>query len=199
LKWATEKIASVIGYRSVPGGPHVGRGTINRLLRLGTDSYLELLGRDPEPGGAAWITPEKMGFGRLVGWALRSTDIERDAAELRRSGFDPGLVSAMQRASPQGLLQWRCTETNLESGVAPLPFLIDWGASTHPTASLPAGPELLSLRVQMPNPERLNAIAQRLGSLLVVESAEQARLEAVVRAADGNQISLSELEPEGAA
>lgn len=192
---AAETVAGLLGFEALPGGRHVGRGTANRLLRLGADSYLELLGPDPEQPGPTWISPETVAAGRLVGWALRSTDIEADVAELRRAGFDPGPVSSMQRESPAGLLEWRLTETDLDEGVMALPFLIDWGASPHPTASLPAGPELLSLRVMLPEPERLDPVAAQLGSLLVVERSAEPRLEALIRAADGRRITISELEP----
>jgi hypothetical protein len=36
-----------------------------------------------------------------------------------------------------------------------LPFLIDWGPSAHPTDTLPAGVELVELKVAHPNPGSL--------------------------------------------
>lgn len=193
---AADVVSTTLGFAPVPGGRHVGRGTANRLMRLGPDSYLELLGPDPDQTGTQWIAPEAVGVGRLIGWALRSSNIEEDAAQLRRTGFDLGPIGSMQREAPQGLLEWRMTETRLENGVMALPFLIDWGASPHPTESLPCGPELLSLRVLMPDPERLDFVVEHLGGLLVVEGAREPRLEAVIRAADRTQVILSGLETE---
>lgn len=196
LDRGAKAVSALLGFDPVPGGRHVGRGTANRLMRLGPDAYLELLGPDPQQSVAPWVGPEAIGSGRLVGWALRSTDLETDAAELRRSSFDPGPASTMQRESPQGLLEWRLTQTDLEQGVMALPFLIDWGSSPRPTQSLPAGPELLSLRAALPRPERLNAVRAELGGLLVVEPSERPRLTAVIRAADGTEVVLSDLKLE---
>lgn len=197
LNLAASVVSTLLGCDPVAGGRHVGRGTANRLVSLGTGSYLELLGPDDDRAGATWIAPQTLGSGRLVGWALRSTNIERDAADLRRNGFDAGPVSSMQRESPQGLLEWRLTTADLEDGVRALPFLIDWGDSPHPSATLPPGPELLSLRVMLPDPQRLDWVAAQLEHLLILESSDVPRLEAVIRAADGRKVTLSELETRG--
>jgi hypothetical protein len=78
----------LLGIEPVAGGRHPGRGTANALLRLGEESYFEVLDPVPEPGTrpAAWLASSRVGRGKLIGWALRPLDIEADARILHHSG-----------------------------------------------------------------------------------------------------------------
>ncbi len=44
-----------------------------------------------------------------------------------------------------------------------LPFVIDWDAAPHPSASLPPGVLLDELRLEHPEPERIMAVLAALG------------------------------------
>jgi hypothetical protein len=67
------------GVEASGGGSHPGRGTHNKLLALGSRTYLELIA--PDPSQPAPTTPRPYGVegitqGGLVGWAVAVEDIE---------------------------------------------------------------------------------------------------------------------------
>ncbi len=95
----------------------------------------------------------------LVAWAAGVDDIEAACAALAAIGAPLGAVESMQRRKDDGaLLQWRLTPSR--PGV--LPFLIDWGATAHPTESLPPGPTLLELRIETASPGLVRRVLRAL-------------------------------------
>ena len=88
-------------------------------------------------------------------------------------------------------LAWELTMPQMIPGqIAPMPFFIDWGATPHPTTSLPPALELLQLRVGHPDPEWLSTTLADLGELDAVEVVEAAHvsLSAVIRTPDGSLV-----------
>jgi len=165
---STEDLAERLGIRPAGGGSHVGRGTRNALLSLGSDVYLEVLGPDPEqevqqPGSRFPTTP------LLRTWAVKAPEIDTTVATARQRGVDPGPVQSMSRARPDGvLLEWRLTAgggggLGTDGSVALLPFLIDWGQTEHPALSAPAGCTLTALRAEHPDPGAVRAQLEALG------------------------------------
>src|SRR5690348_15816066 len=98
LEAGVAELAERLGVRAAAGGKHVGRGTHNALLGLGAGAYLEVIAVDPEqprPAGALPFGLEGHRLPRLVGWASRTSDIERQRAEAIARGHDPGAVQAV--------------------------------------------------------------------------------------------------------
>ncbi|MET0428001.1 MAG: VOC family protein [Microvirga sp.] len=142
------------GVRPEGGGRHAFMGTHNKLLGLGDGpypkTYLELIAIDPEseaPTHARWFDLDapalqaSLSAGpRLVHWVARTDDIDGAAAGLRAVGLDPGVPTAAERMTAQGLLRWTITlrDDGVRQAAGALPALIDWGASRHPSASLAA-------------------------------------------------------------
>ncbi|MGW1594054.1 VOC family protein [Streptomyces sp. NPDC002343] len=154
------------GVTPAPGGAHTGLGTRNQLVGLGGRSYLEIIGPDPEQPGSAG--PRPFGVDRLTGptvltWAISPPDLDEAIAVARARGQDPGPARRMSRRTPDGtLLRWRLTDTDATGVPEPVPFLIDWGDSRHPSASgLPVTP-LLAVSAAVPDPE---AVRDRLAAL----------------------------------
>ncbi len=184
LAAAVDELADRLGVRPAAGGKHVGRGTRNALLGLGGGTYLEIIAPDPEQDRA----PGPLSFGldrvrlpRLVGWAWRTTDIERYLRDARARGFDPGDVREMSRRRPDGfLLEWRLTLDARDPARLVVPFLIDWGASAHPSESAPPGVRLIELRGEHPDPASVRADLAALGVKLPVDEGPEPALVATL-------------------
>lgn len=165
LDTAVATIRRRFGVEASGGGSHPGRGTHNKLLALGTRTYLELIA--PDPGQSAPATPRPYGVegitqGGLVGWAVAVGDIEAARKYARSHGFDPGPVVDGHREDATGrLLHWRGTANAQVAGL--IPFLIDWGDTPHPAVSAPSGLALRSLSLEHPEPFSLTTALEALG------------------------------------
>ena len=192
LAATTAAVGAALGVLPSAGGVHVGMGTRNTLLALGDGRYLEIIGVDPDqpaPSGPRPFGIDGMRGPRLLTWAARTTDIDATVASARGAGYDPGPARAMQRATPQGaVLSWRLTMATVgaqpggEPSVGVIPFLIDWGTSSHPSLSCTQGARLVSLTCTSPDPA---SVATQLGALglqshLTVTSGPVAALTAVI-------------------
>ena len=131
LDEAADRLRADHGLESLEGGRHVGWGTANRIVPLGTE-YLELIGVD-DPDEAMehefgrWMLDRVADGDHLLRCVLRPRDIEETAERL---GADPVPGS---RVSPGGdELHWRLV--GLEAAMSEnLPFFIEWSpGSRHP-------------------------------------------------------------------
>jgi hypothetical protein len=96
--------------------------------------------------------------------------------DARAAGVELGDVAAMSRRRPDGvLLEWKLTFPQLSGrfGMA-LPFMIDWGESSHPTDSLPAAVRLTGLAVTHPDAAALRTAFEIIGITTEVELREGA-------------------------
>jgi hypothetical protein len=160
------------GVTPAPGGVHVGLGTRNYLVSLGGARYLEIIGPDPEqsaPGQPRPFEVDGLTAARTVTWAISPPDLDTAIAAARSQGYDPGPAQSMRRRRPDGtLLEWRLTEGEDAHPSGLVPFLIDWRATVHPTASgLPLTP-LLSLSASAPEPDGIRPLLSALGTDLAL-------------------------------
>ncbi|MEO8267661.1 MAG: VOC family protein [Ilumatobacteraceae bacterium] len=178
LPSASATVAELLGFAPTPGGNHVGKGTYNELLSLGGTSYLEVIGPDPQqpaPEGPRPFGIDRLLEPALVAWCVRPRrPLAQIIIEARAIGVELGEISAMSRRRPDDVvLKWELTLPQLDGpfGVA-LPFMIDWGASAHPTDSLPATVDLVELTVAHPRPDALRAALDIIGvgPIVVVEA-----------------------------
>ncbi len=198
LALASASIADLFGVVPVPGGRHVGHGTHNELLSLGGATYLEVIGPDPTQHEVAGPRPfgiDGLSEPALVAWCVRPVRaLAEIIAEARSAGIELGDVTAMSRRRPDGvLLEWQLTFPQLGGpfGLA-LPFMIDWGASTHPTGSLPPGATLVELEVVHPDARQLRIAFDIIGldAGVVLQKGEQPALRAKISTQRG-QVTLS--------
>ncbi|MGW0576284.1 VOC family protein [Streptomyces sp. NPDC002920] len=176
---ATPDLASTVaeftrrtGVAPAPGGVHLGHGTRNHLVGLGSCAYLEILGPDPEQLAPAAPRPfgvDGLDAPRTVTWAISPPDLDATVAAARARGYDPGDVRDMSRRHPDGtLLRWRLTDGGSPHPSGLVPFLIDWGATPHPSASgLPVTP-LRELTATAPDPDGLRPLLTTLGTDLAL-------------------------------
>jgi hypothetical protein len=167
LEREVERVADWTGVRPVMGGRHPGEGTRNAIVGLGAAMYLELLGPDPSqaaPPRPRWLGLDALAAPRLVAWAAKSTDLDRQAVAARAAGVPLGEVRAGRRELGNGqVLSWRLTYPDPRPGDGLVPFLIDWGDGPHPTESAPRGIRLIELHAEHPDPAAITELLGRLG------------------------------------
>jgi hypothetical protein len=148
------------------GGRHPGEGTHNALLRLGPRAYLELIAPDPsrKRSRPPWFGLDTLTSARLVGWAVKSTDLIRRAAAARSERVPVGEVRSGRREDSSGhVLSWRLTYPASREEAGIVPFLIDWGDSPHPADAAPQGLALIDLRAEHPDPASVIQHLRHLG------------------------------------
>ncbi|MFD7934256.1 MULTISPECIES: VOC family protein [unclassified Streptomyces] len=160
------------GVAPAPGGVHVGLGTRNYLVDLGHRAYLEIIGPDPEQPTPSYPRPfgvDALASARTITWAISPPDLDATVEAARSRGYDTGDVREMSRRRPDGtLLRWRLTDGGSPHPSGLVPFLIDWGSTTHPSASgLPVSP-LLELTATAPDPEEIRPVLSTLGTDLAL-------------------------------
>lgn len=188
LDAAIERLERELGVRPAFAGRHPAFGTHNALLGLGGRTYLEVLA--PDPGAPQPATPGTFGLADehrselLATWAIACDDIEAAVARARERGFDPGDPVPLERVDEQGnRLTWQLTLNFLAGG--PMPFLIEWGQSPHPSASAPTGLALEQLHVEDPDPEALQKALAALDTEVDLRRAASPALVAHIRGPHG--------------
>lgn len=194
LEEAIAHLERRLGVKATPGGQHPGAGTRNALVGLGSDVYLEIIGPDPDqeaPAGGRRFDIDKLTAPKLATWAVKAPGIASRVERARRKGWDPGEPQAMSRKRPDGvLLEWTLTRAPDPFGDGLVPFLIDWGETTHPAGSLPAGCELVRVRGEHPNAGKVRDALLALDENFSVIPAPEAALVAVIRTAKGKLVEL---------
>ncbi len=183
LHQAIEALGKQLGVYPQLGGRHPERGTYNALLRLGQQSYLELLAIDPEAvvGPPRWMGVDLSSVGRLTRWAISSAHLARDQQRLAAIRPDLGEVAQGQRQMGNGqLLRWQLTQPLPHPLVEPLPFFIDWRDSPHPSSTLASGCHLELLDFFHPQPEQLLSQFKQLDLDLSVQWGEVAQIKAKI-------------------
>ncbi|MGH7702967.1 MAG: VOC family protein [Gemmatimonadales bacterium] len=188
LEAALTHLERILGVRPLPGGVHPAWGTRNALLSLGPESYLEVIGPDPER--SLGTRPTIFGIATLqvptlVTWAAKATNLASLVEQARQAGIDLGRPAAGNRVMPDGTdLRWQLTDPFTSRGGGLFPFFIDWGAGPHPGASAP-WLELIDFHARHPRPEETAGLLRKLGLDLRVLPGTAPILRAVVRAPAG--------------
>jgi hypothetical protein len=190
LPAGVEQVEQLLGVKAIPGGQHPGAGTRNSLIGLGAETYLEIIGPDPDqpkPPQPRRFNIDQLKASRLVTWAAKGTDLEAILQSAQRSGVDLGRVQGGSRRRPDGvLLSWRLTVSPSLTADGLIPFFIDWGKTTNPAASLPKGCDLIALRAEHPDANRIKAELANLGLRLRIDSGPAPALIATIRTPKGD-------------
>ncbi len=196
LIYATPDLASgikeverLLGVKAIPGGQHPGAGTRNALIGLGDNTYLEIIGPDPDqpkPDQPRRFGIDQLKAPQLVTWAAKGKDLEGIVESARSHGLDLGQVQAGSRRRPDGvLLSWHLTVSPALTEGGVVPFFIDWGATSHPAAGLPKGCLLVALRAVHPDSKRVQAELATVGLTLSVDRGSSPSLIATIRTPNG--------------
>jgi len=106
---------------------------------------------------------------RLTTWVAKGKALDKFAADAKAHGVDLGAVIPGSRTRPDGVvLSWTYTDPRVGLADRLVPYLIDWGASPHPSATAAKGVTLLSLRAEHPDADRVQAMLKQLGLDLAV-------------------------------
>ena len=184
---AVRQIAIDWGVEPTPGGSHDGLGTRNALVALGGQTYLEVIGPDPDQAEPDEPRPfavdDRPSEGALAAWAVGTDNIDSLADELRSAGLDVGAVFAMSRTRPDGVrLDWRLTTR----GELATPFFIDWGATTSPAGTSASGVSLKSLRVTGPDAGAVAVLSDMTHLAITAEVGPESALEVVLTTPNGD-------------
>jgi hypothetical protein len=152
LEAAAKEVAERYGLASVEGGRHQGFGTANRIVPLGA-TYLELVAVVDDAEAAPSVFGSWVGGGerpRLLGWCLRTDDLDAVAARLSLT------IADGSRARPDGaLLRWRMAGLERSADEPSLPFFIEWEVGTpYPGGALAQSATIDEVRLQG-DPDRI--------------------------------------------
>lgn len=190
LAAGARRMEELLGVPTVPGGRHEGLGTHNRLVGLGPGRYLEIIAADPEqptPGRPRWFGLDDLTGPKLVTWCVDpAEDLDALTARGRESGIDLGDRMEGSRRRPDGsLLAWTFTDPWSPRAGGAIPFFIDWGGGPHPADDLPASCAVHSLRVEHPEPGKVEAWLTALGLDTPVSEGDAPRVVASLETPNG--------------
>ena len=153
------EIEALLGVRACAGGRHTAWGTHNALVALGATSYLEIIAPDPNALPFSDERPfglDVAGPSRLTAWATKGADLEQIRNAAAKCDFELGVIQSGSRQQPDGaMITWRLTEPRTDVACNAVPFIIDWGASTHPAVNASKGAALVDFYVVHPEADRV--------------------------------------------
>ena len=137
----TNFLEKKLNTKLLPGGEHKVMGTHNKLLKLQTEIYLEVIANNPNvesPSHPRWFSLDELETKNKIKKSPRSLcwilAIENIYDAVKNSGYNPGKIVELSR----GDLEWKVTVPTdgklIENGV--LPFLIEWPKNIHPSKNL---------------------------------------------------------------
>ncbi len=158
------EIEGLLGVRACAGGRHTAWGTHNALVALGSTSYLEIIAPDPNAppfGDGRPFGLDVAGPSRLTAWAAKGADLEQIRNAAAKSDFELGVIQSGSRQQPDGaMITWRLTEPRTDVACNAVPFIIDWGTSTHPAVNASKGAALVDFYVVHPEADRVRQMLQ---------------------------------------
>ena len=107
LELGIQAIEKLTGVRASAGGQHPGLGTRNALIALGSSTYLEIIGPDPDqpaPHGARRFGIDGLKAPRLLTWVAKGTDLAPFVDRARANGVLLGDVISGSRKRPDGVV-----------------------------------------------------------------------------------------------
>jgi len=159
MEWA----ADTFGVPATYGGEHVGLGTRNALLSLGS-TYLEIIAPDPAQSqeGNAGSQFTNLTNGGVVTWAAEG-DLIAIAQALESAGITTQGPDRTRRKTKSGdLLVWDLLFPVGSPHGGRMPFFIDWLECANPKDTSPVGGEFRALAITTPD---ANDLASALRSI----------------------------------
>jgi len=155
MEWAGDTFGVAPAY----GGEHVGLGTRNALLSLGS-AYLEIIAPDPaqrldNTTGAGFAA---MSEGALVTWAVEG-NLADIASALAGCGVKTAGPNRTQRKTGEGdLLVWELLFPRDSEHGPRMPFFIDWLDCANPKDTNPPAGDFHTLQITTPGATDLQQV-----------------------------------------
>jgi hypothetical protein len=192
LTKAVADLEQRLGVRATPGGKHTGLGTHNALLSLSEDSYLEIIGPDPDQPSPAAPRPfgiDTLTAPQLLTWLAKATNLDAQLKKARSLGYDLGMPIAMRRDLPDGSrLDWRLAIPPQPFGDWLVPILIEWHTDQHPARTSARGCRLIKLYAEHPQPETVSTILAAMELTLDLRKAPTPGLFAILETPKGQVV-----------
>jgi len=182
-------IEELLGIKVYPGGRHLHFGTHNALIRIGEESYLEIIAPDPTnpKDHPLWMgLTDVRSPGRLTRWGIKHPLDDMVMEGLK--SYDPELsvISEGLREKPDGsFLKWMLTPPAPFPLVESCPFFIDWAGSDHPSNQLPPECLLKFLSVSSPRAQEINSFLDQIGIEFKIETSKEHRIIADIECPKG--------------
>lgn len=163
LQKGIDFIEALFGERPVLGGAHEDRGTINALLGLSNDQYVEIIAPGPHQSFDSVVrhTCESLKAPTFCWWAVRNDDLPEVQKKLSALGIETSSIVNGSRTTKSGeLLTWKMLLPKSDEFGAYLPFFIDWGMAPSPAWSLTSAGFLLTLKLEHPKGNFLRSILE---------------------------------------
>ena len=196
IVWACPDLESGIadfetmsGVRAQAGGKHPKLGTHNALVHLGNRCYLEIVAPDPDHDGGPWSRSlQEKTEPSLLHWVAARPNLSNYTNGLSGLIAGDNKVTSISRQHPKlGLLSWEILLLPQHEFGCLVPFLIDWGESTHPTELLEHRCTLRNVRISTPNMPDLMKIGAWLGIDAEFVDANEAKLEFLIDTPNGRK------------
>lgn len=189
LEDTVDRLERQTGVRAAFGGQHLGHGTRNALIALGSATYLEIMGPDPEqpePDEPRWLGIDDLDAPRLITWAATASPLAPFVERAVAKGIPLGRVQPGHRRRPDGVdLRWELTDPSVMPAGGLVPFFIDWGSGPHPSDTAPRGIRLVALRAEHPEPSAVESLVQALDLDLEISRGPRAELVATLECPTG--------------
>lgn len=186
----TRAVEAATGVKATPGGPHLGLGTTNQLIGIDADTYIELIGPDPDQPEP--IVPRPFGIDTieepaLRGWVLAVPDLEQACAATAAAGLAPGVPVDMSRQKPDGtILEWKLAVPPADATGGVLPVVIDWGQTAHPASSLDQGLSVENFELTHPDPGPIADAISRISGETIEIATGPIKLSVTLRGPGGD-------------
>ncbi len=196
LEAGTAYVENALGVKLSQGGKHAFMATHNKLLRLGSGVYLEVIAIDPSapaPPRPRWFNLDNPDFQaslkanpRIIHWVVRTRNIEQAVQNFPEA--NQPIVSASR-----GDLQWKITIPDDGSLLfdGAFPTFIEWPAGPHVSARMPdTGCAFKNLSIAHPAAgEIANGLASHLSEKRVAfRQAKELKFTAEIQTPNGLQI-----------
>jgi hypothetical protein len=196
LQSGIDEFETMTAVRAEAGGRHPRLGTHNALIHIGNRSYLEIVAPDPEQDGGSWSrTLRELTEPSLLHWVIARQNLIDYTDGLTGLIGGQNEVTGIDRQHPiLGLLGWELLTLPKHEFGCLVPFLIDWGDSTHPTELLEHRCTLRNIRITTPDLPDMLKIGSWLELTADFEEADEPRLEFVIDTPNG-EVTLTTPQP----